>query len=246
VHAIEIEPNIATAPTTTTAPMNSTTSNTTTAPSSTGQSSPSSAGSAQAIRSQTIQQKREVLEQQKADFRQLKQAYTKQKCALMQQRLTLKHTNYEQSKLRHANAYQNLKNRLEKASLRLSDKGYDVVKLNEDIKTLNIKIVKFSDDYSGYMLKLKETNSYACGHSEGEFRIKLLEAKELLEVVKQDSVDIKNYYSTVIRPEIVHMIKTKDGTKTNTGTNSNGSTGTNTGSTTPSSPDSNVNSQSNL
>ena len=85
---------------------------------------------------------------------------------------------------------------------RATSQGYDVTKLEADGKTLDQKVQKFATDYAAFISKLEATKTTACGESEGAFRSALQTARQQLAVVRQDSVDIRNYYQTVIRQDI--------------------------------------------
>jgi len=125
-----------------------------------------------------------------------------QRCSRIEARVRLKVQRFETLKERRVNAYLNMKDRVAKFINRLEKQGYDVSKLKEDLKVLEEKINKFAKDYSAFINTLKESQSYGCGHSEGQFKAKLEEARSLLRVVFEDVREIKNYYRTVIRPDL--------------------------------------------
>ncbi len=132
----------------------------------------------------------------------LKLETPEERCARITKKIENKTTGFDENKDRHYNAYKNLDDRLTKLSAKLKAKGYDVTELDADRVVLDEKISKFLTDYTAYMAKLGETKDYACGHSDGEFKGKLAEARALLKTVREDSQDIKNYFLNTIRPDI--------------------------------------------
>ncbi len=125
-----------------------------------------------------------------------------QRCARITKNIEKKTTGFDENKDRHYNAYKNLDDRLTKLSAKLKAKGYDVTELDADLVVLDGKIKTFATDYAAYLAKLGETKEYACGHSDGDFKAKLAEARALLKKVREDSQDIKNYFLNTIRPDI--------------------------------------------
>ncbi|MCX6806576.1 MAG: hypothetical protein NT135_00415 [Candidatus Berkelbacteria bacterium] len=131
------------------------------------------------------------------------------KCASIQAKIANKITKFDSSKEKHVSAYNNLKDRITKFIKKFDEKGYDTSKIKTDLTTLNGKIDKFTKDYSTYINKLRETQTLACGHSEGQFKDTLVEAKKLLKIVHQDASDIRKYYRTEIRKDMTDLKKQK-------------------------------------
>lgn len=136
-------------------------------------------------------------------------AFQEAKCAKIQEKIAAKTAGFDENKDRHYNAYKNLKDRMEKFVAKLEAKGYDVTDFKAEVVVLDGKIQKFATDYAAYQAKLGETKDYACGHSNGEFKAKLQEARTLLKMVREDSKDIKNYYLNTIKPELKEIRKQK-------------------------------------
>jgi len=141
----------------------------------------------------------------KADVVSTTAAATGAKCNLWETRISDRIASYNGSKDSSTAAYLNISDRLSELKNRLTANGYDATKLTADLQTLGDKINKFVADYEAYMGALTESQSYACGHSNGEFKAKLAEARKLLQVVKQDHSDIKNYYLKAIKPDLQQL-----------------------------------------
>lgn len=127
------------------------------------------------------------------------------KCGIVQARIQNRAADYGSSQARHSSAYNNLKDRLVKFEARLAGRGFDTAVLKADMAVLDGKIVQFSADYGLYMSRLRETQNYACGKSDGEFKAKLKEARELLSNVRQDSKAIKDYYASAIKADLKNL-----------------------------------------
>lgn len=129
-------------------------------------------------------------------------ARLQERCTLVTQRIETTVARYNNNKDKHIQQYKNLAARLSALGEKLRAKGYDTSKLQADSKVLNDKITKLSQDYADFTSKLEATKQYACGSSQGAFKQALKTAQDQLKVVKADSVDIRNYYQTVIKPDI--------------------------------------------
>lgn len=162
---------------------------------------------------QDIQKRRELIQQNKNELQQriaekqkmreqFKEKFTEERCARVQERVKNKTARFDDNKERHTAVYKNLKNRLTKFVERLDAKGYDTSKLKEDLKILDEKIAQFSKDYAAHIAKLNESKTSTCGHSEGEFRGTLVDARALLKTVHQDAQDIRTYVRTVIHKDL--------------------------------------------
>jgi hypothetical protein len=151
-----------------------------------------------------LQQERTKIAQEKAQIRvSQKQALAAERCNTVRQKIQNRTNQFDANKLRHANAYQNMKSRLDKFEVRLAEKGYDTTQFKADLAILDQKIQKFGTDYAAHIAKLKEAHTFSCGRPESEFRTKLAEAKELMVTVREDVLEIKDFYNTTIRPDLV-------------------------------------------
>lgn len=129
-------------------------------------------------------------------------ARLQQRCTQATQRIETTVARYNNNKDKHVQQYKDLAARLSALGEKLIAKGYDISKLQADGKILNDKIAKFASDYADVISKLEATKQYACGTSQGAFKQALKTAQDQLKIVKADSVDIRNYYQTVIRPDV--------------------------------------------
>lgn len=155
--------------------------------------------------------------QQKKEERQAqKQEKLEQRCSIVEEKINIKVSRFENNKVRRVNAYNNLRNRVSKFIDKLSSQGYDVSKLKSDLVTLDEKIKKFSSDYASYITLLKSTKDYACGQSEGQFKGKLSEARKQLQIVHQSALEVRSYFQGTIRPDIqaIRAQKKTDTTET--------------------------------
>jgi uncharacterized protein YdhG (YjbR/CyaY superfamily) len=156
-----------------------------------------------------FQQKQAAVEAKKTEMQQKKDEMLAQKCAKIQERVAERSSNFEGIKEKHMSVYKNMADRISKFIDRLSGQGYDVSKIQADLVVLNEKIQKFSTDFSAQTAKLGETKDFACGHSDGEFRGKLAEARTEMQAVRADAADIRNYMSATVRPDILALKEQK-------------------------------------
>lgn len=129
------------------------------------------------------------------------------RCPTIESRIQVKVGNFDNNKIRHMEAYANMKERLAKVDTKLTEKGLDTSKLKSELVVLDEKIKKFATDYSTYINKLKESQTSVCGQSEGKFLAKMKEARAGMKVVHQDALDIRAYYVNTIKPELQNLKK---------------------------------------
>lgn len=124
------------------------------------------------------------------------------RCPVVESKIQVKATNFDNNKVKHLEIYSKVKERLVSITDKLAAKGIDVTSLRATLVVFDQKITKFSDDYAIYIGKLKESQVFVCGKSEGDFRTKLKDAKTALAQVHKDAVDIRTYYAQTVKPEI--------------------------------------------
>ncbi len=143
------------------------------------------------------------LKQVKDDFTgKFKEKFTEEKCAKIQEKVQEKTNNFDNISTKYTQVYANLVGRINKFIARFDEMKLDTIVIKNHAVELQTKIDKFSDDYIAYTIKLKETKTITCGHSEGEFRESLAEAKEFLKIVHDDSADIRTYVHETIFVDI--------------------------------------------
>lgn len=153
-------------------------------------------------------QRQEALDkvkQQKEDFKTIKEKFTAERCAQIQQKVQNRTSEFNNKKEKHTSVYTNLVNRINKFIARFDEKKLDTSAIKNHLTELQTKIDKFKEDYAAYIAKLGESKNVTCGHSEGEFKGTLLEAKTLLQTVHADAADIRTYVRTVILADIKNL-----------------------------------------
>jgi hypothetical protein len=134
------------------------------------------------------------------------------RCPIIESKIQIKIGSFDNNKIKHVAVYNNLKNQLTQIIDRLVTKGIDVTDLKLTLQALDAKIKKFNDDYAVYVSKLKESQVFVCGKAQGQFVVKLKETKTALQQVQKDVVDIRSYYVSAVKPEIMRIkaaLKTK-------------------------------------
>ncbi|OGC49859.1 hypothetical protein A2716_00655 [candidate division WWE3 bacterium RIFCSPHIGHO2_01_FULL_40_23] len=127
------------------------------------------------------------------------------RCTSIEARIQNRITRYDSLKDMHLKRYQNLREKVARIITSLEAKGLDVTKLKTDLEMLDAKIKKAQDDYAAFIAKLKETKDLSCGSSEGEFKAKLDEARALLKTFREDLEDIRNFYKTTIKADVLEL-----------------------------------------
>jgi len=114
-------------------------------------------------------------------------------------------TKFKENRKTHEDLYTKLEEKLASIEIQLEANGQDTTELKQNIDTLALKIDTFSTDHAKLVQKLEQAKIYACGESEDAFIDILQQAIEQLAVLKQDVRDIKTYYRTVVRANIIDL-----------------------------------------
>lgn len=153
-------------------------------------------------------QRQEALDkvkQQKEELKEKREKFTAEKCAKIQEKVQSKTSEFNSEKEKHTTVYTNLVNRINKFIARFDEKKLDTSTIKNHLAELQTKIDKFKEDYAAYIAKLGESKNLTCGHSEGEFKGTLLEARTLLQTVHADAADIRTYARTTIFDDIKNL-----------------------------------------
>ncbi len=108
---------------------------------------------------------------------------------------------------KHIAAFNNLKLRLETLAAKLKARGYDVADLEAETAILEDKINKLKDDHKNLIYGLHEIHAYVCSHTDVEIKGVLVNWREIFKQVREDDKEIRDYFKTVIRPDIIKLSK---------------------------------------
>lgn len=132
------------------------------------------------------------------------------RCNRITEKIDKKTTNYDEAHSKHIGIYNKLLEKLKNLSTRLKNAGYDVDTLENDIDQLEDKIKIFKDAYSAYIDKLKATKNFACGSGpDDDFKNATKEAKAQLKIAKEAAQNIREFYVSVIKPDIQDILDQK-------------------------------------
>lgn len=155
--------------------------------------------------------------QKRLEFQSKKEKMTQERCKNIEGKVANRINRYENNGQMLEKVYGNMKTRLERLLARLKTAGADTTQLEKDLQTLYAKIDKLKTDQATFIATLKDTQSFACGKSEGEFKTKINEARKVPANLKTDREDIKNFFQTTIKTDL-QEIRTKLASQTQTQT----------------------------
>lgn len=124
---------------------------------------------------------------------------------IITQRIELVIARFNNNMERHVAAYNAVKAKVTEMITTLAAKGYDVSKLKTDLQTWDEMIRKAAQDYATFINYLKTAQQYAPYESQGQFKDAIEQARRQLHVYRQDVLDIRHYYQTVIRPDVAAL-----------------------------------------
>ena len=125
-----------------------------------------------------------------------------QRCETVTAKVDERINKFDENRQDHGIRHQKIVNGVTNIVNRLKDRGFDVTKLEADLKDLNTKIVNAAKDYEAFVNILRDTKTVVCGQSQGQFASKMEAAKKQLTVVRADTKDIRDYYINTIKADI--------------------------------------------
>ena len=150
----------------------------------------------------TIEDKRAQVTAKRLEFQEKEEAMAAEKCKNLETKIATRVSRYENNGQMLQKVYGNMKTRLDRLSAKLKTAGADTSKLDTDLAALYAKIDKLYADQALFMITLKETQTFVCGKSEGEFKGKIDQARKVPEIIKQDREDIKTLFQTTIKADL--------------------------------------------
>ncbi|EKE20139.1 MAG: hypothetical protein ACD_8C00050G0002 [uncultured bacterium] len=153
-------------------------------------------------RTLAIEEKQEARSAKALQFQDRKEKMEEAKCKNLENKIANRVKRYENNGNMLSTVYGNMQTRLARLLERLNTAKADTAKLTADLAILDGKIAKLKTDHATFMTTLKDSQSFVCGSSEGEFKNKLEEARKVPEIIKQDRQDIKDFFQTTIKADL--------------------------------------------
>ncbi len=153
------------------------------------------------IREDMQAQKDEVKENRK----EIQQQKKERNCEKIQNRVRTRINRYENKQEQHRNVFGKLAIKGEEISAKFKEKGLDTSALDDALVTLKEKIKNLEIEHQTFIDELEATETVTCGELENQFKEKLGEARKMSTQVRAEIVEIREYYQTVLRGEILKL-----------------------------------------
>lgn len=128
-------------------------------------------------------------------------------CKKIETRMRARYEKYETNKALHKQTYDKTKAKITDLIEKLEADGQDVSKVQADLVLLETKLQKLYADHEALIQKMKEMEAGTCTSSKENLGSKIKEVQKYrLDTIKVDIQDIRVFYSTVLRPDLVALI----------------------------------------
>jgi exonuclease VII small subunit len=134
--------------------------------------------------------------------------WMEQRCEVIEKRIEVQVARYESNAQQHTARYERMMARLNALVERLQADSVDTTELEAAIVVLDEKIQLFAHNAASYVESLRATQGFACGESEGDFREALTESRSLLQILRENVLDIRTYWQETLRPLITALVST--------------------------------------
>lgn len=119
------------------------------------------------------------------------------------QRIELVIARFDNNYQRHIDTYRAMKEKCAELITYLDGEGYDCGRLEADLQTWDQMIAEAARDYASFIDLLRAAQGFDPYTSQGQFKAAMEQARSQLRVFRQDVLDVRHYYQTVIRPDIL-------------------------------------------
>lgn len=109
---------------------------------------------------------------------------------------------YEENHDGHVTAYNKLKTRLQELIVKLESESKDVTKLKADLVILDEKIKAYSDSKAAFIQMLKDSQSMACGQSQGAFKEQVGKIQQAHLTMMEKAKDVRTFFSGTIKVDL--------------------------------------------
>ena len=143
---------------------------------------------------QELREQKQNVETRRLEVQEKKEQRILNLCEMLGDRVQNKISMFEKHKDDHVANYQKAKEKLQSIVSDLEAKGYDVTELKEDLANFDVMIKEYAQLYVNFIDSLKNTQGYACGESDGDYKEALGRAHQLLRQIQDKRKELRFYY----------------------------------------------------
>jgi len=156
---------------------------------------------------QELRQQKQNVETRQVEVEEKKEQRILNLCEVLGERVQNKISMFEKHKDDHVANYQKAREKLQKIVNELEAKGYDVTELRTDLVKFDTMIKDYAQLYMNFIDSLKNTQGYACGESDGDYKDALSKSHELLRQLQEKRKELRFFYRDEIREDIKDLRK---------------------------------------
>jgi cytochrome c556 len=144
-------------------------------------------------------------EEVKEEKKEAKEERKQERCDEVEARVKDKIAKYEAGQIKRLNVFKSVQARLNNLVKKVEAKGYDATELKADLEILEQKRETFQNEFEKHVSELKDTQSYACGESEGEFKNQLRNSRTQLKVAREAHTEMRNFFKNEIKGDVAAL-----------------------------------------
>ncbi|GIW69435.1 MAG: hypothetical protein KatS3mg101_0182 [Patescibacteria group bacterium] len=123
-------------------------------------------------------------------------------CTVISSSINDKLETFSNSETKHLETYTKILDRLSQMIDKWESWGYDVSEIEADLDYIEELVNEYKEDYNDFVSKLTAAKN-ACGNT--DYNTKLTAAKNALKELRGDVVNIRTFYQTELRPDILAL-----------------------------------------
>ena len=159
------------------------------------------------VRDEIKEEHKEVRDGIKENRKENREQVKARKCEGVESRIRTRVGRYENKKEQHKRVFDKIVSRIETLVEKFEESDLNVSQLKTDLETFKGMVADLHEEHDSLIKGLKETQEQACGESEGEYRKQLGEARRMVPEVRAELTNVRDYYKTVIRVDILDLRK---------------------------------------
>lgn len=173
-----------------------------------------------AEREKRIEERKEARDARIEAKQERKENRLEKRCEKIQNNIDTRIKRYENNGQMFETVFGNMIARIQRLIDRLKAKNVDVSKLETDFATLKEKVNKLLADQESFMGTLESAAEITCSEvdqeNSTETKTKMGEARKVFQTLRQDRIDIREFFKSTIKPDIMEIRKKLAEQKTET------------------------------
>lgn len=149
-----------------------------------------------------MEERKAQAEEKKAELEAKRDEMVEQRCEVLEKRFETRIARYENNQAGVERLRERVVALVEKVIEKAKEEGLETAAVERALEEFKALIAEAEAVYAEHISELSQTQEYACGESEGQFKSRLEEARATLKEVRDAVLAARSYYQTELKPAL--------------------------------------------